>query len=61
VVTKSVMDPTPNVLLNLLKQIYIRQRGYVKRKTRGVCEVVKVASWAGGPGEPALLAFPAVA
>jgi hypothetical protein len=30
------MDPTPNVLLNLLKLIYIRQPGYVKRKTRAI-------------------------
>jgi len=50
VVMKSVMDPTPNVLLNLLKVIYIRQRGYVKRKTRDDCEGVRGRSRAGGRG-----------
>src|SRR5271155_1076554 len=32
---RSLKDPTPNVLLNLLKVIYIREWGYVKRKTWG--------------------------
>src|SRR5271167_1701989 len=52
---RSAMDPTPNVLLNLLKVIYIREWGYVKRKTWGHSGEVMVGGRSGrafgGPGE----------
>jgi hypothetical protein len=36
---RNAKDATPDVLLNLLKLIYIRERGDVKRKTWGHCGV----------------------